>query len=193
MRWTQASKRPVVDQSSASTIGEVAGIVVDPASTSVTALVVSGTDAGTLLDWKAAGGVGTDAVTIDSTDALRLPQGDREGLAVDGDLGLPGKPVYDDAGDRLGKLRDLTFDPSTGKLETLLLDKDEEPILGDRLIGVGTHSVVVRAASGNGANAGSSGDLSKMSRDELYELAQRRDVPGRSDMTKDELVRALRS
>jgi sporulation protein YlmC with PRC-barrel domain len=150
MRWSQTKKRDVVDQASAKTIGKVTGIIVDPKSSSIAALVVDGSDAGSLVDWKAAGGIGTDAVTIDSTDALRLPQDDREQRAVDGDLDLPGKPVYDETGTRLGKLRDLTFDPGTGKLETLLLDKDEDPILGDRLIGAGTHSVVVKAAGTGG-------------------------------------------
>lgn len=36
-----------------------------------------------------------------------------------------------------------------------------------------------------------SGDLASMTRDELYELAQERDVPGRSGMSKAELVDAL--
>jgi sporulation protein YlmC with PRC-barrel domain len=145
MRWSQTRKRDVVDQASAKTIGKVTGIVVDPGSQSIAALVVDGSDAGTLVDWKASGGIGADAVTIESADALRLPRDDRELRAVDGDLELPGKPVYDEEGYRLGKLRDLTFDPESGRLETLLLDKDEDPILGDRLIGAGTHSVVIKA------------------------------------------------
>jgi DNA end-binding protein Ku len=34
-------------------------------------------------------------------------------------------------------------------------------------------------------------DLKDLSRDELYERAQREDVPGRSSMSKEELVDAL--
>ena len=34
-------------------------------------------------------------------------------------------------------------------------------------------------------------DLGELSRDELYERAQEADVPGRSSMSKDELVEAL--
>jgi len=32
-----------------------------------------------------------------------------------------------------------------------------------------------------------------MTKDELYERAQKADIPGRSDMTKNELIKALRS
>jgi DNA end-binding protein Ku len=41
----------------------------------------------------------------------------------------------------------------------------------------------------NAATAG--GDLADLSRDELYERAQDDDIPGRSSMSKDELVKAL--
>ena len=39
--------------------------------------------------------------------------------------------------------------------------------------------------------SGGNGDLKKLSKPELYERAQKADVPGRADMTKDELVAAL--
>jgi len=35
--------------------------------------------------------------------------------------------------------------------------------------------------------------LDDLTKDELYERAQKADIPGRSEMNKDELVRALRS
>lgn len=44
--------------------------------------------------------------------------------------------------------------------------------------------------SGNGA--GRDADLGRLSKDELYARARAADVPGRSDMSKDELVAALR-
>ncbi|MBW3619137.1 MAG: Ku protein [Actinobacteria bacterium] len=49
-----------------------------------------------------------------------------------------------------------------------------------------------RAKGGGGSGRSGGGrDYAELSKDELYELAQERDVPGRSSMTKDELVEAL--
>jgi DNA end-binding protein Ku len=44
---------------------------------------------------------------------------------------------------------------------------------------------------GRGGNGGSPEDLEQLSRDELYRRAQDADVPGRSSMSKEELVGAL--
>lgn len=49
-----------------------------------------------------------------------------------------------------------------------------------------------RARGDEGDDGGGGGDYASMSKDELYDLAQQRDIPGRSGMTKDELVAALR-
>jgi hypothetical protein len=52
----------------------------------------------------------------------------------------------------------------------------------------------VEAARRNRApRRSSSGDLESRSKDELYKLAQDADIPGRSDMSKEELVEALRA
>ena len=42
-------------------------------------------------------------------------------------------------------------------------------------------------------HSSSNGDLESRSKDELYELAKKADIPGRSEMSKDELVEALRA
>ena len=50
-----------------------------------------------------------------------------------------------------------------------------------------------RASQGRGAASGTgdASDLEDMTKDELYDLAQERELPGRSSMSKDELVEAL--
>jgi DNA end-binding protein Ku len=45
----------------------------------------------------------------------------------------------------------------------------------------------------SGGRGGRRDELSELSREELYRLAQDADIPGRSDMSKDELVDALRA
>jgi hypothetical protein len=40
---------------------------------------------------------------------------------------------------------------------------------------------------------GRGSNLEDMTKDELYERAQKADIPGRSEMTKSELIKALRS
>jgi Rho termination factor-like protein len=41
-------------------------------------------------------------------------------------------------------------------------------------------------------NTGRASNLEDMTKDELYERAQKADIPGRSEMTKSELIKALR-
>jgi DNA end-binding protein Ku len=43
----------------------------------------------------------------------------------------------------------------------------------------------------DGSDAGSGAGLDDLSRDELYERAQKEDVPGRSSMSRKELIEAL--
>ena len=42
-------------------------------------------------------------------------------------------------------------------------------------------------------NRGRASNLEDMTKDQLYERAQKADIPGRSEMTKGELIKALRS
>jgi DNA end-binding protein Ku len=50
---------------------------------------------------------------------------------------------------------------------------------------------LAEAKGGGGKSAKKGDDLASLSRDELYERAQEEDIPGRSSMSKDELVDAL--
>jgi DNA end-binding protein Ku len=52
----------------------------------------------------------------------------------------------------------------------------------------------IEAARGRGSRvAAAGGDLGSLSKGELYELAKQRDIPGRSQMSREELVEALRA
>jgi hypothetical protein len=57
---------------------------------------------------------------------------------------------------------------------------------------IGVQAARVRGLLPRRAQARSA-ELETMTKEELYARAQAEDVPGRSEMTKDELIRALRS
>jgi hemerythrin superfamily protein len=72
--------------------------------------------------------------------------------------------------------------------------------LGDMLISMKEHQMeavtaaareIARSATGQQGGAGQKEDLVDLTREELYELAKEKGIPGRSDMSKDELIKAL--
>ena len=145
MRFTECRKRPVLDTSTALTLGKVDGLVLDPATRSVVAVTVKRKgDADTLL-WSALQTFGPDAVTVDGEQALTEADEHVTALRSKKRAAL-GKRVLTDAGDEAGLLEDVAFDPASGTVTALLTSEGE--IAGDRLLGVGSWAVVVRAAAG---------------------------------------------
>jgi DNA end-binding protein Ku len=73
-------------------------------------------------------------------------------------------------------------------------DDERQPAPVPDLMAALEESLKAATGGGNGRSASSDGDdLAGLSRDELYERAQKADVRGRSSMSKDELVEALGS
>lgn len=143
MRASEAVGRPVVSTSSATTLGRVTAVVVDPGTARVVALRLKKTsgDGDTLL-WADIAAFGPDAVTVATDDVVREAVG---GVAVLSDKHhkLLGKRVLSSRGDELGAVSDVEFDPADGVVRALVLDGREVP--GPSLVGVGTYAVVVDA------------------------------------------------
>ena len=73
-------------------------------------------------------------------------------------------------------------------------DDERQPAPVPDLMAALEESLKAAKGGANGPSTSSDGDeLAGLSRDELYERAQKADVPGRSSMSKDELVEALGS
>lgn len=53
------------------------------------------------------------------------------------------------------------------------------------------HHAKKTQAHGGGAGGGESGDLDGLTKEELYQMAQERDLPGRSKMSRSQLLQAL--
>jgi sporulation protein YlmC with PRC-barrel domain len=145
IRFSDIDGNPVMNTASALTVGRVGALVVDPQARRVVALGVKKSKGpGDTLLWDGIKSIGPDAVTVDSDQRLAEPPKELEDrLALD--VRLIGHRVLDDHGHELGRVRDVEFDPSNGSVVTLML-KDAY-VDGDRLLGIGSYAVVVRAVS----------------------------------------------
>lgn len=151
MRFSEAKGHKIVSTSSADTVGKVSGFVVDPHSSSIVALRLKKTgDAGDTLPWAAVTAFGPDAVTIADVGVLVDSRTEDSEAAV-ADRPMIKKQVLDTTGRKLGTVRDVDFNPSDGRLTSLLVDSGE--IEGSRLIGVGSYAVVVSRAEAPGTFA----------------------------------------
>lgn len=141
MRFSDAKGHKVVDKSTATTVGQVRGFLVNPRSRSVAALRLKKTDRGNVLRWSDLTAFGIDAITIG--DSAAITELDDELEAFRGKRRrLLKKRVLTTGGDELGEVADVEFDPDTGKLTTILLQDGE--VAADRLVGIGSYAVVVQ-------------------------------------------------
>ena len=140
IRFSAAKGRKVVSTSTAATVGQVHAFVVDPEADAVIALRLKKTANGDALKWSDITGFGEDAVTVtkaelitdaDSKVAARSEKAHR----------VLGKRVLTVAGDELGEVDDVEFDPQTGAISALVLDDGE--LARGRLVGAGSYAVVV--------------------------------------------------
>ena len=144
MRFSQVRGHSVVSTSDARTVGRVGELVVDPGSRRVVALALSKTDGNVdTLTYDALTAIGADAVTVPSAAALSVAEG-RLAELRDKRHGVLGKRVLSQRGDELGSVQDVEFDPADGRVGALLL-ADGSSLDGERLHGVGSYAVVVRA------------------------------------------------
>lgn len=140
MRINEARKRPVVDTSTAETIGHVDGFLIEAEAARITGLRVDGEGDATILPWEALAAFGPDAVTVAKADVLRAPADATEERRSKPDLDPIGKPAIEETGNGLGKVADIDFDPNSGALRAIITDVYELP--ADKLMGLGGYAMV---------------------------------------------------
>lgn len=154
MLFSDASGRKVVSTATAETVGKIDDYVIDPTGPTVAALLLKKSD-GDTLRWADIVAFGADAVTVEAAEKI-TKGGDDLAELLDKRNHLHKKRVLTTSGDELGVVKDIDFDPSTGTVNTLVLDSDQ--VAGSRVIGVGSYAVVVEAdtgANGSGPASGS--------------------------------------
>jgi sporulation protein YlmC with PRC-barrel domain len=138
--------RPVLDISSATTVGQLQLAVVDPARGGVVAFRVrSSQGPGDLLPWESITSIGPDAVTVESVDLLRGPVGRAEQRAAEHGHDPIGALVITDRGEEVGTVTEVLIDETSGAIERLVTDRVDQP--APTIIGMGDYALVVEAAA----------------------------------------------
>ncbi|MEO7421965.1 MAG: PRC-barrel domain-containing protein [Ornithinibacter sp.] len=143
MMFSAAKGHKVVDTSSAATVGTVSGFLVEPSAHVIVALRVKKAETGEVIRWRDITAFGSEAVTVPRGGVVTDTDAELEALGAKARK-LMKKRVLTSAGDELGTVKDVDFDPATGALTWFLLG-GEPDVAADRLIGVGSYAVVVRA------------------------------------------------
>ena len=146
MRIVEARKRPIVDTSTAQTVGHVDGFLIEPESARITGLRVSADKSTTILPWESLAAFGPDAITVADATVLRPAADAAEQHRSDPALDPIGKPAIEETGNGLGTIADVDFDPASGKLRAVITDAYELP--ADKLLGVGSYAMVFANTGG---------------------------------------------
>ncbi|MER6027132.1 PRC-barrel domain-containing protein [Streptomyces sp. NPDC001851] len=139
MLFTQAEDLPVITAEEAEPLGRVEGLTIDAHTRSIACLRLSGAPKhAATIAWDAIEGMGPDAVIVRSRTATDAGQSTfpphHEAL---------GRRVLTEDGTVHGTVKDIAFDETTGQVRTLYTALGD--ISGDRLLGLGSYAVVVRA------------------------------------------------
>lgn len=142
IRLSQIKGQRVLSRSSAEQLGSVRRLLLDPQRGVVVGAELEGVVGDkTMLDWNSVASIGPDALMVESPDAVRGPQSEVEQRLATGQLDLTGKQVLDEAGDSLGKLEDIEFDETNGRLASVHVTGHALAL--DRLVAVGPDAVIV--------------------------------------------------
>ncbi|MFD6859232.1 PRC-barrel domain-containing protein [Rhodococcus sp. NPDC060090] len=97
---------------------------------------------GTIVPWASIGTFGDDAVIVRGPDAVGEPDAAIASLTGK-DHEVVGKRMLTAAGNELGTVADVDFDPGSGAIVALLGEAGD--VAGIGLVGVGSYAVVVDA------------------------------------------------
>ncbi len=134
--------RPILDLSTATTIGRAEHAVIDVEQRTVVALALAKVEGdATILPWDSIRSIGADAITVDNGDLLRAPAGELEQRTASGSLDPIAKKVLSDAGDEHGSLDDIVIDSESGAVTDLVIGDRTVP--GRALIGIGDYAAIL--------------------------------------------------
>lgn len=141
-RLTHLTGRPVLDISTATTVGQVGPAVLDPSTASITAFRLAKTSGDAdVLPWSAIKAVGPDALTIETSSDLRTADGRAEKRAAEHSLEIIGARVLTTTGRDCGIVTEIGINEATGAVETIVASEGEHP--GASVTGFGDYALIV--------------------------------------------------
>jgi sporulation protein YlmC with PRC-barrel domain len=139
MNLSDINGRRVLDLTTATTVGTVSDVVLDPGTRRIVGFHLGGVKGpASWLSWDAMNALGADAVTIERSDVLTAPPERSRGLRADKVIG--GR-VLTDSGRELRNLVDFEIDADTGLITAITIG--DQPLPTEALIGVGRYATVV--------------------------------------------------
>lgn len=141
MLYSHILHHQVVPTGTHDTVGYVGGLLVDPSTGKVAALRIGQGLRGDTVHWDDIEAFSPYAVVVRSADAARPAEG-RAAELLAGDHQIMGKRLFTAAGDQIGRVTDVEFDLSTGRVTRLLTT--DGPIRADYLPAAGAYATVKR-------------------------------------------------
>ena len=139
MNLSDIDGRRVLDLTTATSVGTVSDVVLDPGTRRIVGFHLAGVKGpASWLSWDATNALGADAVTIERSDVLTAPPEHSRGLRTDKVIG--GR-VLTDSGRELRNLVDFEIDADTGQITAITIG--DQPLPAEALIGVGRYAAVV--------------------------------------------------
>lgn len=136
--------RPVLDVSSATTVGQVGHAILDADDGRIAALHLAKVDGDAdLLPWDSIKAIGPDAITIESVARLRQASTAAESKGADQSLDPIGARLLTTSGVELGRVTDIEVDDASGSVETIATAEARHP--GSSTVGFGSYALVVES------------------------------------------------
>jgi uncharacterized protein YrrD len=138
--------RPVLDLATATTVGTVDDVVIDPAGRRAAGLRLGkkASAPGDWLAWERISAIGPDAVTIETADRAEAFVDDPARRALRGAGALGGR-VLTDQGREIGVLDDVTIEDD-GSVTSLVVGT--MTVASQDMLGIGSYATVVRDPAG---------------------------------------------
>lgn len=136
-----AMGRDVMSRATAEKLGALSGAVLDVPSRQIVSWQIGTGRRALVAEHAAVRGIGDAAVVIDQQSSARAAASPAEVATVKGNRPLLTARVLTDAGEEIGPVEDVEFDPASGAVLSVTVPGGRIP--ADRLRGLGGYALVV--------------------------------------------------